>query len=264
MTDPTDPAEPTEAAARALAALQAVAGRLDAARRVEPVTGRAVLAAIADAAVAILDAEAASIAIHDPIARQLTFVVAAGPQGQGVVGLSIDDAAGIAGYALTTGQALAVADVASDARFDREAAARTGYLPRSILAVPLADDDGAVGVLEVLDRRGDRGFDLRDLDVAVALARPATAAIRAGDLERDGVALLRAVLGGLSDRQALDPAMVETLVAASADDLDAASDGARWRLADRLARLRAADPASLELAIEWLDALLRHERGRHR
>jgi GAF domain-containing protein len=247
----------------ALTALVAVAERLAAAPRLEPVAGRPVLEAVAEAAVAILDAEAASIAVHDPVAGRLTFVVAAGPHGAGVVGLSIDAAAGIAGYALTTGQALAVADVATDARFDRDTAARTGYVPRSILAVPLADEDGAVGVMEVLDRRGDRGFDLRDLDVAIALARPATAAVRAGDLERDGGALLRTVLGSVAGSE-LDAEAVDALVAAAASDLDAASEGSRWRLADRLARLREVDPASLELAIEWLDVLLRHGRDRRR
>ncbi len=136
-------------------------------------------------------------------------------------------------------------------------------MPRSLLAVPLADDDGAVGVLEVLDRRGDRGFDLRDLDVAIALARPATAAIRAGDLERDGTALLRTVLGGIAGDD-LDPAAVDALVGAAADDLDAASDGVRWRLADRVARLRTIDPESLELVVDWLDAVIRHGRSRRR
>lgn len=263
MTGAGRPGDPGDPAGRALAALVAVAERLAAAPRLEPVAGRPVLQALAEAAVAILDAEAASIAVHDPLAGRLTFIVAAGPHGSGVVGLSIDAAAGIAGYVLTTGQALAVADVAADARFDRETAARTGYVPRSVLAVPLADEDGAVGVLEALDRRGDRGFDLRDLDTAIALARPATAAIRAGDLERDGVALLRSVLGEIAGTD-LDGATVDSLVGIAADRLDAASDGARWRLADRIARLRAADPASLELAIDWLDALIRHGPGRRR
>lgn len=253
----------TDHAAGSLAALVAVAERLAVAPRLEPATGRPVLQAVADAAAAILDAEAASIAVHDANAGRLTFVVAAGPHGTGVVGLSIDAAAGIAGYALTTGQALAVADVASDARFDRETAARTGYVPRSLLAVPLADEDGTVGVLEVLDRRGGRGFDLRDLDTAIALARPATAALRSGDLERDGVALLRSVLEAIGGGE-LDAARVDSLVGIAVERLDAASDGARWRLADRIARLRSADPGSLELAIEWLDALIRHGPGRGR
>lgn len=259
----TGPASPNGPSAASLAALVGVAERLVAAQRLTPLTGHPVLTAVTEAAAAILDAEAASIAVHDPVTERLTFIAAAGPQGAGVIGLSIDAASGIAGYALTTGQALAVADVEADARFDRATAASTGFVPRSILAVPLTDDDGTVGILEILDRRGGRSFDLRDIDTAVALARPATAAVRAGELDRDGVALLRSVLAGVG-AGALDAAAIEDLMTSTSAQLDAADDGVRWRLADRVARLRAADPESLELAIDWLDALIRHGRGRRR
>lgn len=255
--------EPTGADPDVLTATLAVAARLSVVARLEPVVGRPILAAIAEAAVAVLDAEAASIAVHDTATDRLVFVVAAGPHGDGVVGLAIDAAAGIAGYALTTGQALAVADVQADARFDAATASRTGYVPRSILAVPLSDEEGTVGVMEVLDRRSGRGFDLRDLDLAVALARPATAAVRAGDAQRDGTALLRAALAGVvgSEVAARD---VDAAVTAIAERLDDGDDGARWRLADRLARLRDADPEALDLAVAWLDALLLHDRARRR
>ena len=85
---------------------------------------------------------------------RLVFVAAAGPAAGEVIGLSIDAAAGIGGYAFTTGQPIAIADVAADPRFDRTVAEATGYLPGTLLAVPLADERGIVGVLEVLDRRG--------------------------------------------------------------------------------------------------------------
>jgi GAF domain-containing protein len=270
MTDPTQPVErpadpPPKPADQpeVLAALLAVSGRVEAAARLAPVTGRPVLQAIADAAVAILDAEAASIAVHELANDRLVFVVAAGPHGEGVVGLAIDATSGIAGYALTTGQALAVADVEADARFDRDAAARTGYVPRSILAVPLSDDEGTLGVMEVLDRRTGRGFDLRDLDVATALARPASAALRSGDLGREASALLRGTLADLLGDD-LPAGEIDALVTAVAERLDGDADSARWRLADRLARLRDADPEAMDLAVDWLDALLRHERDRRR
>jgi GAF domain-containing protein len=153
--------------------------------------------------------------------------------------------------------------VDSDARFDRDAAARTGYVPRSILAVPLTDDEGTLGVMEVLDRRTGRGFDLRDLDVATALARPASAALRAGDLGRDATALLRGALSDLLGDE-VPAGDIDPLVTAVAERLDGEADGARWRLADRLARLRDADPEAMDLAVAWLDALLRHERNRRR
>ena len=36
------------------------------------------------------------------------------------------------------------------------AAEQTGYVPRSVVAVPLLDDEGSIGVLEVLDKRSAR------------------------------------------------------------------------------------------------------------
>ena len=52
-----------------------------------------------------------------------------GPQGEGVVGLASAAHEGIAGYVFSTGQPLAVADVAADPRFERATAERTGYVP---------------------------------------------------------------------------------------------------------------------------------------
>ena len=40
----------------------------------------------------------------------------------------------------------------SDPRFDRATAERTGYVPRSIAAVPLIDGENTLGVLQVLDK----------------------------------------------------------------------------------------------------------------
>ena len=105
---------------------------------------------------------------------------------------------GIVGYVFTTGQPLAVSDVAADPRFDRSTAEGTGYVPRSILAVPLVDDGGTIGVLEVLDRRGDAGFGLRDIELATVFARQATVAIRSSRVEREVGELLRATLARLA------------------------------------------------------------------
>lgn len=251
---------PSDAALAALAALVAVARRLDAAHRLERTADDPLLAAVTQTAAVVLEAQAASIAVHDPVANQLVFVAAAGPSAGDVVGLRIDAAAGIAGYAFATGQPLAVADVATDPRFDRTVAEATGYVPRSLLATPLIDDQGTVGVLEILDRR-DGTFSLRDLDIAGTLAREATVIVRRGRLERDAAGLLRGALtefAALAEGPApLHPAAIDEVVAAVTSRLDEDADDPTWRLADRLARLVATDPDRIELAIDWLDALLR-------
>jgi GAF domain-containing protein len=253
----------TEDADRSASTLRALALRIEAARRLAPPAGTAVLRSIVDATVALFDAEAASIALHDAATDRLVFVVAAGPQGQGVVGLSIDPAAGVAGYVFATGQPLALSDVERDARFGRSTAEQTGYVPRSLLAVPLVDDEGTLGVLEVLDKRGGGGFDLRDVELAGVFARQATVAIRSSRVERDTATLMGSVLGAAGAAGAADPAAdVDALLAAATHDLD--GDGeALWALADQIARIRDVDPDQLDLVRELLAVLVRRaERGR--
>ena len=250
-----------EAAIRAL--LAAVARRLDAAGRVAMDRPEDLLTAIAGSVVTALDAQAASIAVHDPATDRLVFRAAAGPAAGAVVGLSIDASAGIAGYAFSSGQPLAVADAPADPRFDPSVADATGYVPSSLLAVPLIDDAGTVGVLEALDRRGG-SFTLRDLDIAGAIASTATIAVRSAAVRGDATAVLRASLASLmgdEDGVDRDDATIDALVSAATRDL-AGEDGTIWALADRIARLRDADPTSVELVTDWLDALIRRSPAR--
>jgi GAF domain-containing protein len=249
--------------------LHAVAVRVEAARRLVPPAGTAVLRSIVEATAALFGAEAASLALHDPATGRLVFQVAAGEQGQAVVGLAIGSSEGVAGYVFSTGQPLALSDVARDARFGREAAEQTGYVPRSLIAVPLVDDVGILGVLEVLDKRGDGAFDLRDVELATVFARQATVAIRASRIERDTAALLRAVLVAVDGAAPADPAAdpegaaLDAIIAAEVARLDADGDDPLWAIADEIARLRTTDPGQLELVRDLLAVLVRRaERGR--
>ncbi len=91
---------------------------------------------------------------------------------------------GVAGYAVASGQAIAVHDVDHDPRFDREAAEATGYIPRSILAVPIETTDGVSGVIEVLDwsdgRVGEEGLELAGMLHATGWAGAPTSRASSG------------------------------------------------------------------------------------
>jgi GAF domain-containing protein len=248
-------------AANAAAALAAVARRLDAAARLEPAGATTVLQSIVDATVTLFDAEAASLALHDPVTDGLVFRVAAGEHGQGVIGITVAAGEGVAGYVQATGRPLAIADVAADPRFERAAAERTGYVPRSLLAVPLVDDSGVLGVLEILDRRDGGSFGLRDIELASVFARQASVAIRATGLERGAAQLLRDALVAVAGTDdALDAPAIDALVAAATPS---GGDGdAVWRIADRIARLDDPDPADVAFIVEILDALARRSAAR--
>lgn len=247
-----------------LAVLRAVALRAEGARRLEIGSSEAVLRSIVDATVALFGATAASIALYDPGTDRLIFRVAAGEQGAGVVGLSIPPDEGLAGYVFTTGQALALSDVERDRRFGRRVAEQTQYVPRSIVAVPLVDEDGTIGVLEVLDRRDGGSFSLRDVELASVFARQAAVAIRASRVERDTAALLAAALRAIAGPEPPERGIDELVTAATAE-LDRADDGRLWSLADQVARIRRADPGQVALVADLLAVLASHaERARTR
>jgi GAF domain-containing protein len=268
-------------AAAALAAIRAVAARAAVAERLEAPAGEAILRSVVDAAAVLIRAEAASIALFDPATGRLVFRVAAGEHGQGVVGLAVQPGEGVAGYVYSSGQPLAIGEATIDPRFRRDAAEQTGYVPRSLLAVPLADAAGTIGVLEVLDRRDGAPFDLADLEAASVFARQATVAIRSTRLERDIAGLLRSALLAIagspepgSSGDGLSESEIDALVSAAAGRLDnegADGDGGPrtgvWRLADAAARARSAAPEQVELVADILEALARRAEpagGRYR
>jgi GAF domain-containing protein len=264
---PTDAAGPSAAGDRralaALDAIRAIALRVEVAGRLAPPAGAVVLRSVVDATVILFRAEAASLALHDSATDKLVFRVAAGSQGDAVVGLAIAPDEGVAGYVFTTGQPLALSDVASDVRFGRRTAEQTGYTPRSLVAVPLQDDEGTIGVLEVLDKRDDGRFDLHDIELASVFARQATVAIRASRVERDTATMLRSALADIAaagpadadaDAGTLD-IDVDAIVAAAVAELGRDDDRGLWPLADEIARLRGADPGELDLLRELLAVL---------
>jgi GAF domain-containing protein len=244
--------------------LHQISARVEAARRLESGAGEAVLRSIVDATVTLFEANAASIALYDPSTDRLVFRVAAGEQGSGVIGLSIPTDQGLAGYVFSTGQALALSDVANDRRFGRAVAEKTAYIPKSIVAVPLVDEEGTIGVLEVLDKRDSAAFTLRDVELASVFARQAAIAISASRVERDTAALLAEVAKrftgeeGGKGGQAADRLAIDALVDAAGAELARGDETGLWGLVDAIGRLRRADPAQVRLVAEIIGVLAQH------
>jgi GAF domain-containing protein len=249
--------------ADALEFLRSLATRAEAARRLEAGGTQALLRSIVDATVSLFQAEAASIALYDPPTDRLVFRIASGEQGQGVVGVSIPTSQGIAGFVYSTGQSLAISDVRQDPRFGRDVAESTGYVPRSLIAVPLVDDHGTIGVLEVLDKRDEATFSLQDVELAGVFARQAAIAISSSRVERDVATLLSTAAATLLDGGADQD--VEEVVARATAGLGGEDESRLWELADLIGRVRRADPQQLELVVELLSVLARHaERSTRR
>ena len=135
------------------------------------------LQSIAEAARRIFDAKACSLALLDEEQEILTFHVAAGYGEDQVVGLKVPVNQGIAGWVVTSGQPIAIADVRQDPRFARDVAESTGYVPQAILAMPLETERGMLGVIEVLDRGHDSTSGADDMALLGLFADQAALAI---------------------------------------------------------------------------------------
>ena len=245
----------------ALAALVAAARRSDVARHVQGDIETRLLQSIVDATVRLFDAEASSIALFESDPDRLEFRVAAGEQGAGAVGLTVAPTQGIAGYVYSTGQALALSDVANDPRFNRDAAEQTGYVPRSIAAVPLLDDHGTVGVLQVLDKRSTPTFSIGDMELLAVFAGQATVAIGAARVQRDTVRLVGSAIAELTTESTADE--IDELVGRVTVALDRDDESPFWRLVDQVARLRGMSDRETDLVADLLDVLASHaERNR--
>lgn len=135
------------------------------------------LNAIMDSATRLLGAETSSLMQLDETTDELTFAVATGESGESVKELRVPANQGIAGWVLQHDEPVIVGDVTSDPRFYGVLDQQSGFITRSMLAVPLKIRDRMIGVVEVINKANGAAFSDRDQDVAVALAALAAVAI---------------------------------------------------------------------------------------
>jgi len=127
-------------------------------------------------AAGVFDAAACSIALIDRTTGELVYQSSWGAGAKEIVGVRLDPGTGIGGSVVTSGQAEAV-DCRNDSRFAAQIAAGTGYVPYTMLVVPLKRDDKPLGVLSLLDRRDGGLYGPEDMDRAALFADLAVTAL---------------------------------------------------------------------------------------
>jgi GAF domain-containing protein len=142
-----------------------------------PLSDNALLHSIVEAAARIFQAAAASILLVNEAEGVLEFKVSTDKDNQKLIGTNFPLDQGIAGYVVMTGQPLAISNVEQDARFNRDFAQSTGYVPHSILAMPLVSGERILGVMEVLDKIDAPSFGMQDMELLGLFARQAALAI---------------------------------------------------------------------------------------
>ncbi len=133
------------------ASLDALLGLLDFSRRLSrPEDLGEVMRQVIEATCRLLEADRASVFLHDPTTRTLYTVA-----GSGEVNFRLPQTAGIVGSCFTTRRSINIPDAWADPRFHRGFDEQSGYRTHTLLAVPLLGlNDTVVGVLEALNLRG--------------------------------------------------------------------------------------------------------------
>ena len=121
------------------------------------------LSAIVKTSAGVFEAAACSIALVDPVTSELVYQASWGAGAKEIVGVRLPPGKGLAGSVVQTGEALAVPDCRTDERFQAQIAAGTGYVPYTMLVVPLRSAAGIIGTLSVLDRRDGNPYTTDDI-----------------------------------------------------------------------------------------------------
>ena len=127
-------------------------------------------------AAGVFDAAAASIALVDRTTDELVYQAAWGAGAREIVGVRLEPGRGISGSVVSSGDGTAVA-CRDDPRFAAQVAAGTGYVPYTMVVVPLRRDGDPIGVMSVLDRRDGGFFGPEDVDRAALFAELAVTAL---------------------------------------------------------------------------------------
>lgn len=241
--------------ARLLAELGRLAGELGPA--VRPVGAQRQLTAITTAARELFGAQACSLALLDADGAELVYTTASGAGAEDVTGMRLPAGQGMAGWVVMSGQPVAVDDLAADPRFARDVAEGTGYVPRSLLAVPVSADDEVLGVMTVLDRDQGRAGSDRDMVLLGLFADQAAHALRATQVFGD---LGRVLLRALAQAAQQDGELVDVLLEAS--ETVPAADADLHELATAVALLDRQGAPERRLAVRLVREVAEHTARR--
>ena len=133
----------------------------------------------------LIGTDGASVLLIDPETKVMSFYVAGGPGAKAATKVSLPSGAGICGHVARTGEALIVNDAQNDPRLYHAVDDATGMTTRNILCVPLRSSERMLGVLELINKRDEAGFDARDMQVTEVLAAEIGLALENAHLHRE-------------------------------------------------------------------------------
>jgi len=131
----------------------------------------------------ITDSEAASALLIE--GDRLYFASASGTKTSEIKRVYLDKNEGVAGWVLKHGEAVLIEDVSGDKRFSSKADMISGFITKSIIAVPLDVDEKIIGVVEAVNKKNGKVFNDNDIRLLNSLATSAAMAINKAQHYKD-------------------------------------------------------------------------------
>ena len=133
----------------------------------------------------IVEGEAASILLLDKDKKELYFKASLGKKSQEIKKYKVKIGKGIAGWVAEKGESLIVEDVRKDARWNKDFDIEIEFKTKSIICIPLILDTEIVGVMEVINKKGESSFDKDDEAILNSFANQAVIALRNANMVND-------------------------------------------------------------------------------
>ncbi|MFC1846210.1 HD domain-containing phosphohydrolase [Chloroflexota bacterium] len=132
-----------------------------------------------------LKASASSVLLLDEKNEELYFEVAEGEASDTLKKIKLDPKSGIAGWVLQHCKPLIINNVTGDKRFNGQVDKTTGFVTKSIIAIPMIVHRKTIGVIEVLNKLDGSDFNNEDLEILLSVASTAAMAIENTRLQQE-------------------------------------------------------------------------------
>jgi sigma-B regulation protein RsbU (phosphoserine phosphatase) len=136
---------------------------------------------VLDMAKNVMDAEGCSLLLFNKDTAKLEFFVAKSlnEKTEEILHnkITIEIGQGIAGWVAQNHKTLLIEDVSKDSRFSNVVDAQTGFVTKSIIAVPLIGREGLIGVAEIINPNNKSLFSIYDSELFESFCRQVSVAI---------------------------------------------------------------------------------------
>ena len=233
-----------------------------------PVRHNELLDMLVTTAAHVLSAQAASLYLVDFATNELVFEVALGESADRARKFRVPVGQGIAGWVAATGEPVTIDDASQDARFAVNIARSIGYIPKSVLCIPMRSEEVVIGVVQLFDKGNGQPFTPADMELLGHFASQAAVAIEQSRAVRDLTRLFGVVLQGLLPAGPEAEALRRSLEAHAVEFSERTAQSEQYREALQITHLVAEisrhGPGARRLCQQIMSSVAEYVRGQAR